>query len=368
MRLMIAIDSYRMSGPAKGVLDFCEAVRMHVDPIVVVFQRGRGVPTEVQEECRRRGVPIEVVAERRRYDPSLLSRTLHLARSLRPALVQTHGYKANVVGLAVRKRLGVPWVAFSHGPTCGGLKMRLYLAADALIIRRADRVVAVSAARKAHLERSGCTPDRVVTIHNAVDMPGRVPVDAASVRRALGLPVDRPVIAVVGRLSREKGQVYFVQAMAEVVQAVPGATGLIVGDGPDERLLRARVAALGLQDVIHFAGYRRDMPQIYPAIDVLVLPSLSEGLPNVVLEAMAHARPVIATRVGGVPEVIEDGVTGVLVPPEDVHALSRASVKLLRLPMRRESMGRAARERVDREFCVRARAERILSVYREVVQ
>lgn len=368
MRLMIAIDSYRVSGPAKGVLDFCEAARGHVDPIVVLFQRGRGVPTDVQEECRRRGVPVEVVPERRRYDLSLLSRTLNLARSLRPALVQTHGYKADVVGLAVRERLGVPWVAFSHGPTYEGLKMRAYLAVDALIIRRADRVVAVSAARRAQLERTGCTPGRVVTIHNAVEMPGGAPADAASVRRELGLPMDQPVVAVVGRLSPEKGQVYFVEAMAEIVRSVPGARGLIVGDGPDEGRLRARVAALGLQGVIHFTGYRRDMPRIYPAIDLLVLPSRSEGLPNAVLEAMSHGRPVIATRVGGLPEVIEDGVTGVLVPPGDPHALSQAVVTLLHAPARQTSMGLSARVRAERDFCVRSRAERILSMYREVLQ
>jgi glycosyltransferase involved in cell wall biosynthesis len=176
------------------------------------------------------------------------------------------------------------------------------------------------------------------------------------------------VVAVVGRLSPEKGHSYFVEAMAQVARAIPGAQGLIVGDGQEEERLRAKVATMELGPAICFAGYRRDMDRIYSAIDLLVLPSLSEGLPNVALEAMAHGCPVVGTRVGGVPEAVEDGVSGLLVAPADGHALAQATVTLLRNPARRASMGAAARERVERSFSVRARAARILSVYSDVLQ
>src|SRR5207245_7362088 len=190
----------------------------------------------------------------------------------------------------------------------------------------------------------------LVRTPSAVEMPHAGRGDAAAVRRELWLDEHRPVVAVVGRLSPEKGQAYFVDAMAAVARAVPGAQGLIVGDGQEEGRLRAKVAAMELDGAIGFAGYRRDMDRIYAAIDLLVLPSLSEGLPNVVLEAMAHGRPVIATRVGGVPEVIDDGVIGWLVAAADAPALARATLTLLRGPARCAAMRRAASERINRNF------------------
>jgi len=368
LRVMAVIDTYRVSGPAKGVLDFFEFARDHLDPLVVVFERGRGSATELQSECARRSLAFAAVWERHRYDLTLVRRALAVARSFRPDLIQTHSYKADLVGLALRWRLGIPWIAFSHGRTGEGCKVRLYHTLDEIIIRGADRVVAVSEARRAALRARGCRPTRLVTIPNAVAVAGAKAGDAAAVRQELGLDAHRPVVAAVGRLSPEKGQSYFVDAMAAVARAVPGAQGLIVGDGQEEGRLRAKVAAMELDGAIGFAGYRRDMDRIYAAIDLLVLPSLSEGLPNVVLEAMAHGRPVIATRVGGVPEVVEDGVSGFLVAPADAHALAQATVTLLHDPVRRASMGAAARERVERGFSVRGRAARILSVYSDVLQ
>lgn len=367
-RVMIIIDSYRVSGPAKGLLDLCDAARGHLEPLMVVFQRGGHETTEFREVCAWRKLQVEVLWERCRFDPSVLVQACRVARSFRPNLIQTHGYKADVVGLALRWRLGVPWIAFSHGWTDEGPRMRLYRLLDEVIIRRADRIVAVSDARKAALKAAGCPSARLVTVHNAVEMPRVEPADACEVRRELGLHENRPVVAVVGRLSPEKGTSYFIEAMAEVTRAVPGVQGLIIGDGQEEARLRAKVGTMALGDQIHLVGYRRDTDRIYPAIDLLVLPSLSEGLPNVVLEAMAHGRPVVGTSVGGVAEVVEDGVSGLLVPPADAGALARAIVALLVDSVRLETMGKAARERVERHFSIWARAERILSVYGEVLQ
>jgi glycosyltransferase involved in cell wall biosynthesis len=190
--------------------------------------------------------------------------------------------------------------------------------------------------------------------------------DSPTTRKALGLDVAVPVVAVVGRLSPEKGQEYFLEAMTVVATAIPGVAALIVGEGQEEERLRARTDALGLGGVVRFVGYRRDMDTVYPAVDLLVLPSLSEGLPMVALEAMARGIPVVATRVGGVPEVVEDGHSGMLVPSADPRALARAVITLLLDPVRRRVMGGAGRERVARGFSIRARAERVLSLYEDV--
>ena len=367
LRVVMAIDSYRVSGPAKGLLDFCEAARGCVQPLVLAFQRGSRALTEFRRDGERRGIPIEVVWERCRYDASVLSRARWIAGAFRPDIVQTHGYKADAVGLFLRWRLGVPWLAFSHGRTDEGARTRLYHRVGDLLLRRADRIVAVSAARKAGLTAQGCAAAKVAMVHNAVTMPSAGD-DVTAVRRELGVRDDRPLIAVVGRLSPEKGCTYFVDAMADVVRALPGVQALVIGEGQEDERLRAQAASLGLGDAVRFIGYRRDLDRVYPAIDLLVLPSLSEGLPNVVLEAMAHARAVVATRVGGVPEVVDDGVSGVLVPPADAPALARAIVTVLRDTRARAAMGEVGRARIVRDFSVAARTARLLALYATLLQ
>jgi len=366
--VMIVIDSYRVSGPAKGLLDFCQSARGSLEPLVVVFQRARPEATEFRADCERRGLPLKVLWERRRYDLSLLRQAFTVTESFRPDLVQTHGYKADVIGIAIRRRFGIPWIAFSHGWTKEGALMRLYRLLDRVIIRRADRIVAVSEARKTALVKGGCPSELILTIHNAVGTPPVEPVDVAAVRRELGLDEHRPLVAVVGRLSPEKGQAYFLDAMVEVTRAFPGVQGLIVGEGPDDRRLRAKAVSRHLSNVVHFAGYRRDLHRIYPAIDLLVLPSLSEGLPNVALEAMVYGRPIIGTRVGGIPEAVSDGLCGLVVPPANVPALAEAIMRLLFDPALRGAMGEAARQRVQRRFSVPVRTKRILSMYADVLQ
>jgi glycosyltransferase involved in cell wall biosynthesis len=364
-RVMIVLDSYRVTGPAKIALEFCSALAGRIEPRVVIFQRGSQEP-ELREACERRGLRIHALRERCRFDPTTLIEAGRIARSFRPDLVETNGYKADVIGLALQRRFGLPWIAVSHGVTNEGPKMRLYWFVDRLIIRYADRIVAVSGARRQILEAEGCPPERLVTIQNAVELPVSETVDVTGIRAELGLDVVRPVVAAVGRLSPEKGHSYFIEAMAEVAKAIPEVRGLIVGDGQEEQPLRSRAQALGLGETIRFAGYRRDMNRIYPAVDLVVLPSLSEGLPMVALEGMAHGLPVVGTRVGGIPEVLDDGVSGLLVPPADAGALAQAIVMLLRNPALRLTMGRAGRERVEFQFSLRTRAERMLSVYRDV--
>src|SRR5262245_35309507 len=279
MRVMIALDSYRVSGLAKGILDFCEATRGRVEPQLVVFQRGGRAQTEFREECTRRGLRVEVLWERCWLDPSVLLQARLVVRSFRPDVVETNGYKADIIGLALRRWLELPWVAVSHVVTSEGSKVRLYWLADRAVIPRADRTIAVSEARRRALIAEGCLPDRVVTIYNAIGIPDAKFVDAGGVRLELGIDGRSPVVAAVGRLSPEKGQGYFLEAMADVLRAMPGVTGLIIGEGQEETRLRGLADALGVSGMMHFTGYRQDMDRVYSIIDLLVLPSLSEGLP-----------------------------------------------------------------------------------------
>jgi len=211
----------------------------------------------------------------------------------------------------------------------------------------------------------GLRDDRLVTVPNAIDVPPRPDaVGVAAARRALGVEPARPLAVAVGRLSPEKGHQVLLDAMPSVLREVPGAVLLLAGDGPEEARLRHRARPLG--DAVRFLGYRRDVADVYAAADVVVLPSLSEGLPNAALEGMAHGRPVVASAVGGVPEVVMDGVTGRLVPAGEPGALARALACALSDGALRAAWGSAGRDRVERCFSAPARAARLARLYTDL--
>jgi glycosyltransferase involved in cell wall biosynthesis len=362
-RVLMLIDACRVTGPAKGILQLCEAARGRFEPRLAVFERVGRDAGELRDACAQQALAVTILRERRRFDPSPLLAAWRLAREWRPDVLQTHGYKPTVVARTLARALGVPWIAFSHGVTAESVAVRLYHRLDERLMRAADRVVVVSDAMRRRLVARGFSADRMVTVPNAVSLPSEPGPDAGmAARRSLDVAADSPVVAAIGRLSPEKGQRFLIAAVAGMLREVPGIVTLIAGDGPDEASLRAQAASLP-GGCVRVLGHRADVDVIYAAADVIVLPSLSEGSPNVALEAMAHARPLVASAVGGVPEAVEDGTTGVLVPPADPAALARAVVSLLREPAHGAALGIAGRARVAARFSVAARAVRILSLY-----
>ncbi len=187
-------------------------------------------------------------------------------------------------------------------------------------------------------------------------------------RAAFGIAADALVAGVVGRLSPEKGHIHFLRALARARQTEPRLVGLLAGDGPGADMLRREADMLGLAHAVTFAGHVSRVVRVYRALDVAVLPSLSEGMPNAALEAMLHGLPVVASHVGGVPEVVRDGETGLLVPPGDETQLAAALVALCADVERRKALGARGRERVLGHFAPHQRAERILGLYHELLQ
>jgi len=212
---------------------------------------------------------------------------------------------------------------------------------DRSLARFTDRFIAVSKAVKEHICREqGIMPDKVSVIYPGIDPEHFLNAKhREAVRQELGIPFDVPVVGTVARLAPEKGLADLIDATARIRQVVPGTRLMLVGDGPSRPELEQRVRGMGLCDVIHFTGIRRDIPDVLQAMDVFALPSLREGLPKAILEAMAASLPVVATTVGGIPEVVEHDATGFLVPPRDVNALAWNICRLLKNPALRTAMG-----------------------------
>lgn len=233
-----------------------------------------------------------------------------------------------------------------------------------------DRVICVSAAvRTVALEREGLAAERTDVIHNGIELPGRTdPAGVAALRRELGIPPEAPVVGMVANLNRSvKGVDRFLDAVPAILDRAPATRFVVVGGGPDEEALRATSEARGLGERVLFVGYREDVELFYELMDVSVLTSLSEGLSITLLESMAHGVPVVATRVGGNPEVVEEGRTGYLVPADETPPFVERVTRLLGDPGLRERMGEAARRHVGEHFPLSTAARRYEGVYEELI-
>ncbi|MGH9869405.1 MAG: glycosyltransferase [Candidatus Polarisedimenticolia bacterium] len=322
-------------------------------------------------EMQAEGIPVQEHRIRSLYRPSTLGMQIRLAAALwkeRVQIVHTYGFYPNTFALAPARAAGVPVIVASIrdiGDIWTPLQRRL----QRLVCRLADAIAVNAEAVKRRLIDEGYDGGRVVVIENGIDVARFSGANAAGrLRHELGLPAGIPLVAVLSRLNKDKGISHFLKAAASLRSAWPDARWLLLGDGPDRALLEQEAKGLGLADRAHFLGFRTDVADILPEITVSVLPSLSEALSNVVLESMAAERPVVVTRVGGLPEVVDDGVHGLLVPPGDERALARGIDTMLRDPGRAADMGRSARQRVTREFSLQRMIDRTQQMYESLLE
>jgi glycosyltransferase involved in cell wall biosynthesis len=313
---------------------------------------------------------LAVTAESWR-EPAEIVRLAGFFRRWRPDLVNAHLFRAAAVAAPLARVTGVPRIVETFHGREGWRRgaIRGNFAVDRAIFRLCDRAIAVSEAAARYLvETKGYPAAKVVVVPNGRDLSAFAPAGARDeVRKELGVDRVAPLVGVVGRLEAQKGHRYLFDAWPAVVREYPDARLAVVGEGSLRAPLAAQAQALGVADSVLFLGFRPDVPRVLDALDALALPSLYEGMPLTVIEASAMACPVVATAVDGTPEVVEDGVTGWLVPPADPPALARALVRTLADPERARAVGRAGRERVLRRFDLATQVDATARVYRSVV-
>ena len=325
-------------------------------------------------ELRRLGVSVTIVDETRNNAVRILTRLTRFLRANEFEVVHTHRYKDNVLGAIAAKLAGVPHVIRTvHGlnePTRGWARAKAwaYEALDKATLRcLADRIIAVSKRMAETLKDSGHRPTAVIQIHNGVDLRKvRATRAREEVRRELGIGSRTLLVGAVGRLSRVKGHAYFLRAAKLILQKEHGARFLIVGDGPLRDELVASATHLGVDRACLFLGPRTDIYDLVGAMDIFVLPSLDEGIPMALLEAMALRTPVVAAAVGGVPELITHRATGLLVTPRDERALADACLELALNPNWAQTLGARARRVVEDEFSHERNGHALMEVYRSV--
>lgn len=365
MNLVHLTASSFFGGPERQMLGLAEALPAAVRTTVVSFAEG-GRSAAFLAEAESRGIPTVGL----RHDfPKLPATIRELTGVLRAAdadVLLCHGYKAALLGRVAARRVGIPAVAVSRGWTAEDRRVRLYEWLDRRHLPRMDHVVCVSDGQADKVRRwCRVRPDRLSVIRNAARLDVAAVASTEARAKLLGFVpanVSRVVVAA-GRLSPEKGFGVLVEAAAAVSRADPGVGVVLFGEGTLRPVLERRVRELDLTDRFVLPGFRDDLDELLPAADVAVLPSFTEGLPNVALEASAAGVPVVATAVGGTPEVVADGRTGYLVPPGDPAALAARVIELLLCDDTRRRMGEAGRRRMRDRFTFAAQAAAYLDLF-----
>lgn len=365
MKLIHTLSASDVFGPEKTVVNECIALRAAGwDCQIVNFWDTDKIP--LAAKVRAAGIPFHTIASRRKFDIGAIREFARLLRAHARPLVHSHGYKADLYSLLAARLARAPVMTTVHGWTSENAKVRLYEKLQAYLWRYFDRVACVSESYRTLAARAGTPAAKLVVVHNGIKQTYQTSSDAVERERAragLGLVPGEIAVACIGRLGIEKGHRQLLEAAAQTLPSCPQVRFLIIGEGAERAAIETGIRDLGLEGVVRLLGHRDDLPAIYPALDVLAITSLREGLPNVLLEAMLHGIAVIATAVGGIPEVVRDGHDGLLIPPGDGAAYARALSALLADAPRRQRLGEQARTTVRAGFLFERRLERMTALY-----
>jgi len=374
IRVLAVMEAQWVTGPAKNLIAFATWIRNfppfglpRVELSVVAFQRPSAPADRFLSALEAAKIPVHIIRESSTGDPRVIPQLLAIVDSTKPDIVQTHNSKSHFLVRVTRLQRRVRWIAFHHGFTLRDGKDRFYNRIARWALGAAPHVVTVCDAFARDLARAGVPAGRISVRHNMVEPFAPPPPDElGTLRGRLGIPEDARVLLVVGRLSAEKGHADLIEAMALLRASHPAKVCLVVvGDGPERGALEQRSAALGLSDSVLFAGQLANVAPYYGIADLFVLPSHSEGSPNVLLEAMAAGLPIVSTGVGGAVELVSDGDTALVVGCRDPRAMSLAIGRLLADPELARCLGTAARL-ASRLYGPEAYAASLVQIYQAV--
>ncbi len=369
-KVFICIATDEVGGPGKGLLQFFKCGGLEkCNPLITGFGRFNQKPGIFEATVKNNHYPFVRLFQNVTYDPRLILQALRIIKDFKPDILQSHSYKSHVICFFLKYLTGRPWIAFFHGWTSGGLKIKCYKYLDKCLLGFADRVVVVSNGMASGLNQRWIGKHKISTIYNAVD-PDEYSLTLANtnIREQYGISNTIPLVGVVGRFSQEKGHRYLIEALPKIIREFPELKVMLVGEGPLQDEIQQQVEKAGLKSQVIFTGYQSNVQDFYRAIDLLVLPSLSEGMPNVALEAMLFGKPVVATRVGGVPEVVVDGETGILVDAQNSEQLAAAIIRLIKKPAMRRDFGFYGRKQVLDQFNPAKRVMDIIDLYLDLLE
>ena len=374
-RVAYVIDGLGMGGAERLMVPILKHLdRDHFEAYVCALQSKDGNP--MADEIRALGIPVDCLNIQHLRDLNALPRLIKYLKGTGADLVHTQLEFANILGSISAKFLRLPSVCTIHVMPALNVKpkLKLHQRVEWFALRQfCDRVISVSEeARQYHRKISGAATGQVVNIYNGIDLSHFVDMDReqarVAVRTEFGIPGDANMLTTVAVLRPPKGIQFMLRALPAILEANPNTWYLVVGSGSHQKTLVEEAEKAGVSHRVIFAGMRKDVPQLLAASDVFVLPTLTEALPTVLAEAMAARLPIVASRVGGIPEMITDGQNGCLVEPEDIPGLVRACNRLLNDPAQRAAMGAEGWKVVHRSFNIEQQVDQLETLYFEQLE
>lgn len=358
----------RGGGPEKTLLNSPRFLADGYDVRLAYIRPTCDPEYDLPQRAEQAGVVLYDIPERSGFDPFTLTRLATVMREFRPHLLHAHDYKTNFLSLILGRWFRIPVITTAHGNVTTGRKLNAYYRLDRWALRRMDHVIAVSSDLWKYLAEIRVPEARRSLIGNAIDTDAcRRTVPVAQAKAKLGLAPDRLLLGAVGRLQPEKGFDVLIRAASLLYAVGFDFDVAIAGDGPLRAQLEKDAAKADPRGRIRFLGWQTNAQPFFEAMDVFVLSSRREGLPNVLLEAMALEVPVVATRIAGVPAVVEDGISGLLVAPDSAPELATAIERVLRHSRLRQTLAAEGRRVIEERFSFRVRMETVRSVYERVL-
>lgn len=370
IRVLHVIAAPQFGGAEKLLLAIAEHLDRHRFEVrVAAFVDARGSANAFWDEATRCGVALTAIPIAGPLDWRQMPALGAVFKNYRPDVVHSHGYKTNLLAGMFAAFYGVPQVIMVHGHLhASRLRTRFWERLNLLMMRRAARVIAVSAEIHDRLRQCGVAEQRLVVLQNVPCLSPAALPERGDCCRLLGIAEHAPRIGFVGRLEPVKGALLFIEAAARVAECYPQAQFLIAGDGSQRTALEQRARQLNCADNIIFLGFVHQPALVYRVLDLYVLSSLDEGIPLSLLEAMAAGVAVVATAVGGVPDVIENGVNGRLVAAADVDALAAAMCQALHHPDQSRRLAQQAQQTIRSRHNVDQWIAAIEQIYLAVLQ
>jgi glycosyltransferase involved in cell wall biosynthesis len=411
INVLAFVEARTVTGPAKNLFEYIRYEKTLcgiVDTRIVTFSRlgaaqlvksfvsdeGIEAPTDFIKEALKQDLQVDTIQELFRYDPLTLNKIRKIVDTYKPDIIQTHSVKSHFLIYASGLYKQYPWIAFHHGYTKTNLKMELYNKLDKISLKKPQKIITVSDSFASELTAIGIPKNDVQVIRNSVNSRVFSHITEGSINQAIvdcRVKDGETIILTIGRLSKEKGHEDLINAFHQLLQeeilqsenqsltaavinseyinaaSMRNYKLVIVGEGPEMSNLEAQIKDLQLEDKVLLIGFRKDVRPFYHICDLFVLPSHSEGSPNVLLEAMAAKIPVVATRVGGIPEMVEEGKTAILCEANKTDSIKMGMRKIIEDEALRKRLVQNAFQNVLDNYSPEKRREILTSMYIDVI-
>lgn len=353
-------------GPEKQIVEHARRVNKKRFEIVILTFIERSRPNELLDRALQLAIPAKGFRTWNPFNPRVIFELASLLRGDCIDVLCAHGYKANVVGRIASRMVGIPEIAFSRGWTAENRKVKVYEELDKFFLRFADHVVAVSRGQRNRVLELGVAPDKVSVIYNGIGPESPPARGGKSIRAEFGIDSACCLVVSAGRLSPEKNFEGLIDAAKMVADTCNNVKFIVFGEGVLREKLERKIRGAGLRGIFFLPGFRKDFLSVLEEADIFVLPSLTEGFPNVILEAYALKKPVVATAVGGVPEVVQDDSAGFLVRPGRVAEMAERIAMLAGNRMLGHEMGKRGYDYLMGHFNFEIQTGRLEELYSEV--